>query len=418
MKGTPVAHSSDTKRVGRKIGIFASIVVVAALGLTACSAPNAPTAGSTAKPAKASKPSNPIQLTILDGGGDLKGGGQAAIDAFVKANPDLVSGVSYQTAAATDVGGKLLAQSSGGAVTTSLVLGGPDVLGSLQKQKLLTTQLPAYASSLPDFTKIQDQGRSNFQKASNGQGILINYDQNGPFIDYQSPVTSSDAPNTPQALLAWAKANPGKFSYAQPANSGSGRAFIETLPYILGDSNPSDPVHGWSKTWAYLKDLGKYVTSYPSSSSLLAQQFGGGQLRVIPTVISHDISFRKAGTYPPDTGITLFKNQNWITDGHYSMIPAGVSPETLYVDLKLESYMVGEEAQKQRLSTGVLTTANKNVTTENSGDQVKAFVQKWGRPDFYPEALKTGKVRVPLTPDALQNAFTIWQQNIGSSVGQ
>jgi putative spermidine/putrescine transport system substrate-binding protein len=80
--------------------------------------------------------------------------------------------------------------------------------------------------------------------------------------------------------------------------------------------------------------------------------------------------------------------------------------------------MVGEEAQKQRLSTGVLTTANKNVTTDNSGDEVKAFVEQWGRPDFYPEALKTGKVRVPLTPDALQNAFTIWQQNIGSSVGQ
>jgi putative spermidine/putrescine transport system substrate-binding protein len=282
----------------------------------------------------------------------------------------------------------------------------------------MTKQTPAYSSSLPDFSKIQDAGRAAFQKASSGEGILVNYDPNGPFVEYRSPVTSSTAPTTPQAMLAWAKANPGKFSYAQPANSGSGRAFIQSLPYMLGDSDPADPVHGWSKTWVYLKELGKYVTSYPSSSSLLAQQFGAGQLDVIPTVISHDVSFRKAGTYPADTGIALFKKQQWITDGHYAMIPAGVSPQTLYVDLKLESAMVGTTAQQARLSTGVLTSANKNVTVENSGDAVKQFVQQWGRPDFYPEALKTGSARVPLTPDALQAAFTIWQENVGASVGQ
>ena len=28
------------------------------------------------------------------------------------------------------------------------------------------------------------------------------------------------------------------------------------LPYILGDSDPRDPLKGWDKTWAYLKALG------------------------------------------------------------------------------------------------------------------------------------------------------------------
>ncbi len=27
------------------------------------------------------------------------------------------------------------------------------------------------------------------------------------------------------------------------------------LPYMLGDKDPKDPVNGWEKTWAYLKEL-------------------------------------------------------------------------------------------------------------------------------------------------------------------
>jgi hypothetical protein len=37
------------------------------------------------------------------------------------------------------------------------------------------------------------------------------------------------------------------------------------------------------------------------------------------------------------------------------MIPKGVSAQTLYVDLKLESFMVSAQAQQYRLTSGVLT---------------------------------------------------------------
>ncbi|HEU5353912.1 MAG TPA: extracellular solute-binding protein [Actinocrinis sp.] len=396
----------------------AALAALSVCVVTACGAPTSAASSPSATSLSPAKPSSPIALTVLDGGGDLKGGGQAAIDAFVKANPDLVSGVTYQTAAATDVTGKIKAQQLGGAVSISLVLGGPDVLGAAQTQHVLLQQLPSQASNLPDLSGIQDSGRANYQAMSGGYGLLINYDQNGPFIDYNaSSVSAAQAPTTPQALLDWAKAHPGKFAYADPDNSGSGRAFIEALPYLLGDSNPADPANGWSKTWAYLEQLGHYIHSYPTSSTILAQQFGTGQLQVIPTVLSHDISFRKSSTYPANTGIALFADQNWITDGHYAMIPAAVSAQTLYVDLKLESYMVSAQAQSLRLTKGVLTTANKNATIENAGPDVTAFVQKWGRPDFYPTALAKGTVRTPLTPANLVQAFSLWQRNVGSKVG-
>ena len=398
--------------------VAAAVTALSVCAVAACGAPTSAAASASSSSLSPAKPSSPIALTVLDGGGDLKGGGKAAIDAFVKANPDLVSGVTYQTAAGTDVTGKLKAQQMGGSVDTSLVLGGPDVLGAAEAQHALLKQLPAQASSLPDLSAIQDAGRANYQAMSGGFGLLINYDQNGPFIDYNAAaVSAGQVPTTPQALLDWAKAHPGKFAYADPDNSGSGRAFIETLPYLLGDSNPADPANGWSKTWAYLEQLGHYVHSYPTSSTILAQQFGTGQLDLIPTVISHDISFRKSSTYPANTGIALFADQNWITDGHYAMIPAGVSAQTLYVDLKLESYLISAQAQALRLTTGVLTTANKNVTLDNAGTAVTAFVQKWGRPDFYPTALTQGTVRTPLTPANLQQAFSLWQRNVGSKVG-
>ena len=42
-------------------------------------------------------------------------------------------------------------------------------------------------------------------------------------------------------FLAWAKANPKRFMYARPTNSGPGRTFMMGLPYILGDKDPRAP---------------------------------------------------------------------------------------------------------------------------------------------------------------------------------
>jgi putative spermidine/putrescine transport system substrate-binding protein len=71
-------------------------------------------------------------------------------------------------------------------------------------------------------------------------------------------------PKTAQELLDFAKANPGAVQYARPSNSGPGRTLLMGLPYLLSDSDPKDPVKGWDKTWAYLAELNKNITLYPS----------------------------------------------------------------------------------------------------------------------------------------------------------
>ena len=83
-------------------------------------------------------------------------------------------------------------------------------------------------------------------------GVVVTYYPSGPLIEYM-PDRVKSVPTTADELLAWAKANPNRFMYARPANSGPGRTFMMGLPYLLGDTDPQDPKKGWDKTWAYLE---------------------------------------------------------------------------------------------------------------------------------------------------------------------
>lgn len=399
--------------ITRSTARLVAAVSAALLALAACGAPTTAADNAASSSVQPVKPSSPVALTILDAAGNLVAS-KPVIEKFVAENPDLVSGVTYQTASAPDVAGKLKAQQSAGTTDISMVLGGPDVLGAGEKLGLLVQQLPQYSASLPDMSTVQDEPRQAYQKLADGYGILNRYDQSGPLIASAASVT---APTTPQEILDFAKANPGKFAYAQPPNSGPGRGFMQSLPYMLGDKDPSDPKNGWDKTWAYLEELGQYVDSYPASSTILNQQFGAGQLQVIPTIIAMDVQNRQNGGWPADTKISTFQEQNWIADGHFAMIPKGVSPEVLYVDLELEKAMLDAKNQVGQLTTGVLTTANKDATLASAPADVQAFVQQWGRPDYYPQALTQGTVHTPLTPEKMQEAFDLWTRNVGSKVG-
>ncbi|MFF9105660.1 extracellular solute-binding protein [Streptomyces rubrogriseus] len=384
------------------------------VSLSSCSALDH---SSSAKEVTPRKPSKPMSLTVVDGAGDLDGGGRAAIDRFAEENPDLVSRVVYRTTASTGVTAEIKKEQNG-PEDVDLVLGGPDVLGSARKQDLLLRQFPDQADLLPELTSLQDPPRAVFQHLSDGYGLLVNYDPTGPLLAFDpSAFDTSAVPATPEDLLAWAKENKGRFGYAQPSSSGSGRAFVQALPYMLGDSDPTDPAGGWDRTWSYLEELDTYLDGYPASSAALSEDFNDGRLDIIPTIIAHDVSNRKSRTWPANAGIATFDFQTWISDGHFAMIPKDVSAEALYVVLKLESYMVQREAQQQRLTTGVLTTANKDVTVTNSGAVVEEFVEKWGRPDFYPEALNTGSTRLPVTPDRLNVLFNMWEERFGAKVG-
>ena len=138
-------------------------------------------------------------------------------------------------------------------------------------------------------------------------------------------------PTTAEELLAWAKENPNKFIYARPANSGPGRTFLMGLPYLLGDNDPKDPVKGWDKTWAYLKELNKYIEYYPTGTGALMKEFGEGTRDMTVTTTGWDINPRALGVVPKEAKVGTLEGFHWVVDAHYLMLPKGVPDEKLAV---------------------------------------------------------------------------------------
>src|SRR6201999_359939 len=150
--------------------------------------------------------------------------------------------------------------------------------GSLLAANKQIIQIPNYQKDFPRDS-LTEAGKALYDE---GGGYLIPSVGNagGPVFIY-NPSKVPNPPKTADELLAWAKANPGKFMYARPANSGPGRSILQGMGYILGDSNPMDPEKGWDKSWAYLKELGKYTEDYPTGTAVPLKEFAQGQRWII-----------------------------------------------------------------------------------------------------------------------------------------
>jgi putative spermidine/putrescine transport system substrate-binding protein len=107
--------------------------------------------------------------------------------------------------------------------------------------------LPDYTTKFAGLNGDYQKPAAAMQQLAQGYGVELVYYPSGPLLEYD-PAKVTSPPTSPQELLDWAKAHPNKFEYAQPANSGPGRTLLMGLPYLLGDTNPRDPVNGWPKT--------------------------------------------------------------------------------------------------------------------------------------------------------------------------
>ena len=179
----------------------------------------------------------------------------------------------------------------------------------------------------------------------------------GPLVEY-NPDKVKQLPTTPAELLAWCKANPNKLIYARPANSGPGRTFIMGLPYILGDKNPKDPVNGWDKTWAYLKELNTCIEYYPTGTGAVMKELGEGSRDMTVTMTGWDINPRVLGIVPKNYKVAPFKGMTWVNDAHYMVIPKGVPPEKLAVVLDLMAFLLTPEAQALHLRQGLFLSGS------------------------------------------------------------
>ncbi|AOJ21753.1 ABC transporter substrate-binding protein [Burkholderia cenocepacia] len=355
----------------------------------------------------------PVSLNIVDVAGNLQLT-QKAIEAFKEKNPGLVANVTFTNAPAPQLPGKIKAMQAAGRSDIDLVLTGTDALAAGIEQNLWHKLLPDNAAALPGVLDKYAPGPRKMQDLAQGFGLEVTYMPAGPLLEY-NPAKVSDPPKTPDQLLAWCKAHPNKLIYARPANSGPGRTFLMGLPYVLGDKNPQDPINGWDKTWAFLKQLNECVPYYPGGTSAVMKELGEGTRDMTVTVTGWDLNPRALGIVPAEFKIQAFDNMTWVNDAHYMVIPKGVPKEKLDVLFKLMNFLLEPAQQAMTYDDGYFYPgpAVKGVTLEMAPAHSQEVIRKFGRPE-YAKLLADRPHVQPLNAQAMVAAFQKWDREIGS----
>jgi putative spermidine/putrescine transport system substrate-binding protein len=394
-----------------RLALGLAVTLVATL---ACSAPETTKAPATVATSNVpDKPSAPVELNILDVAGNLQLT-QGMIDEFVAKNPDIISKVNYTKATAPEMPGKLQAEQQGGSATTHLVLTGTDGLSAVIEQELVLKLLPDFSDKFPKLEENYLPAAAKMQGLAQDQGIVVTFYPSGPLLEYD-PNVVKDPPSTTEELLEWAKANPGKFQYAQPANSGPGRTFLMGLPYLLKDKDPKDPENGWAKTWEYLAELGQYVDYYPTGTTVTMNNLANGTANMIATTTGWDINPRVLGTVPAHMKTTTLKGFHWVTDAHYAVIPRGVSEDVLSANLALIKWMLQPEQQAKAYDNGYFYPgpAVKDVTLDMAPQASQDAIEKFGRPE-YDKLIEDNPQETSLPAEQQVAAFQKWDREIGS----
>lgn len=358
-------------------------------------------------------PRSPITLNVIDVGGALALV-QKPLENFRAAKPNLVSRMTFTKAPAPELPGKIKAMQDARRVDLDLVLGGMDVLSAGIDQQLWVPLLPTYASVLPKPEDIYLKGALDNHNLGRGFGMCMVYYPSGPLLEYL-PERVRTPPTTAEELLAWAKANPNRFLYARPANSGPGRTFIMGLPYILGDSDPKDPVNGWAKTWAYLKELGRSIEYYPTGTGATMKELGEGSRDMIVSTTGWDINPRVLGIVPKSAAIQTLKGFHWVSDAQFMFVPKGLSDEKMAVLLELIKWVLSPAQQAYTYDEGYFYPgpAVKDVPLSMAPPESQAAIREFGRPE-YEKLIAEVPVETPINPDKMVLAFRRWDEEIGS----
>jgi putative spermidine/putrescine transport system substrate-binding protein len=367
-----------------------------------------------ARAAAPALPASPVVITVMDVGGALALS-QPAFEEYAKTYPERASRIIFAKAPVTELAGKLKAQQSANRVDIDLVLTGSDGLAAGLVNETWMKILPDFSSTFPNLEENYEPAALNLLKAQgDGYGVVINYYPSGPLLEYD-PERVKKVPATAEELLAYARENPGRFMYARPTNSGPGRTFMMGLPYLLGDKDPSDPVNGWEKTWAYLADIGQYIDYYPAGTGVTMKEFGEGSRDIIISTTGWDINPRALGIVPETAKIGTLKGFHWVSDAFFMCVPKGIAEDKVAVVLDLMAFLLTPKAQAYSYDEGYLYPgpAVKNVPLSMAPQHSQDVIKQFGRPE-YADLIANNPIELPLKPDKMVIAFRKWDELVGS----
>ena len=343
-----------------------------------------PTAAHAASP---DLPKQPVAINVMDVGGALALI-QPAFEDYKNTRGQYVSRIGFIKAPAPELASKLKVQQAAGRLDIDLVLTGSDGLASGLEQDLWLKILPEHDVKFPNLEANYEPAALRLHKVQGrGFGVVCNYYPSGPLIEY-APERVKNVPTTAEELLAWAKANPNRFMYARPANSGPGRTFMMGLPY---------------------------VEYYPTGTGATMKEFGEGSRDIIITTTGWDINPRALGIVPKSAAIGTLKGFHWVSDAFFMCIPKGISNDRLAVTLDVMAHILKPEMQAISYDEGYLYPgpAVKNVPLSLAPKRSQDVIREFGRPE-YASLIANNPIELPLDTTKMVVAFRMWDQMVGA----
>lgn len=187
---------------------------------------------------------------------------------------------------------------------------------------LVDGSVPAEAATANLLVKINDKKIPNIDQIDPAEFKPV-FDEAVPtrgsqvLLAYNSKVVKNP-PKTLSALLAWIKANPGKFTYNNPSDGGSGNGFVQdvvsayaspadNLKFALGYSPSTEKA--WDQGFSVLKSIGPDIFNhtYPDSNTGTLTLLASGAVDMGPVWSDEGTAALKDGQLPSNiklTGIT------------------------------------------------------------------------------------------------------------------
>lgn len=187
------------------------------------------------------------------------------------------------------------------------------------------------------------------------------------------------------------------------------------LPYMLGDADPKDPMKGWDKTWAYLKELHKYIEYYPTGTGALMKELGEGTRYMTVTTTGWDINPRVLGVVPKEAAVSKLDGFHWVADAQFMAVPKGIGDDKLAVILDLMNYMLTPEAQAVTYDQGYFYPGPvvKDVPITMAPQSSQDAIAEFGRAE-YADWIANNPIELPLEPAAMVAAFRRWDEDVAS----
>ena len=265
---------------------------------------------------------------------------------------------------------------------------------------------PNYKEEIPNVNKLIDIGK-DYIKTWDGKGITCHIDYYPLLL--RNPNRIKEAITDVSQLQNWIRANPGKFMYGRPANSGAGRTFVWGLASALGeDTNHPEE---WVKTWEYLKSIDPYIKTYPSGTSPTFRSLAMGEVDIIPLGVGWQAELKHFWAIPPDTAVDTEWTPVMFGDAHAFFVPSGVSQEVMEAALKFINFTLSDDVQAM-MAPLVHYPATLGGWEAMSDKYKHLMTELIGK--SFPEFVKEAKFEMLPSIETMTKTYDLWDKKIGS----